>query len=255
MRNHQSNVAKTYGCVSTTALSLHVYHLSHTGVAYDVFASTNFHSNTVDQTVGLQIDNCASSHLSLSSNAQDDNEWPWRYTDIDEIEQMPRVIRSLSANVGYVGLDDDYFCFANPSLRVLSSIADDTHLSKVDPDSPSILEAYCGPSGSPAPPSSGSVGAGNTFAVIGSVLMNGKFKCNHTQCEYKMFSRPAELKRHHATTHAYQRPQHWCPSLGCERSMAIGSKAFSRKDKLKDHLRQMHGKTIRADGSVLQVEL
>jgi hypothetical protein len=96
---------------------------------------------------------------------------------------------------------------------------------------------------------------GDTFAVIGSVLMNGKFKYNHTQCEYKSFSRPAELKRHNITTHASQKSEHWCPILGCKRSMAMGIKAFPRKDKLKDHLRQMHGQALRADGSVLKVEL
>jgi hypothetical protein len=105
-----------------------------------------------------------------------------------------------------------------------------------------------------ATPSNGGVATGDTFAVIGSVLMNGKFKCDHAQCVYKMFSRPAELKRHHATTHASQRPQHWCPVSGCERGMATGTKAFSRKDKLKDHLRQMHGQGSRTSKQVDLIE-
>jgi hypothetical protein len=37
--------------------------------------------------------------------------------------------------------------------------------------------------------------------------------------------------------------------------MARGVKSFSRKDKLKDHLHQMHGQALRADGSLSQVEL
>jgi hypothetical protein len=87
-------------------------------------------------------------------------------------------------------------------------------------------------------------------AAIGSMLENGKFKCNHANCEYRTFSRPAELKRHHTTTHASRKPALWCPFAMCERSATIGAKSFPRKDKLKDHVRQKHGHDMRADGSV-----
>jgi hypothetical protein len=88
-------------------------------------------------------------------------------------------------------------------------------------------------------------------AAIGSMLENGKFKCNHANCEYRTFSRPAELKRHYTTTHASRKPALWCPFATCERSAIIGIKPFPRKDKLKDHIRQRHGHELRADGSVV----
>ncbi|KAF1833446.1 hypothetical protein BDW02DRAFT_500548 [Decorospora gaudefroyi] len=80
--------------------------------------------------------------------------------------------------------------------------------------------------------------------------MNGKFKCNRANCEHKTFNRPAELKRHHNTTHSVKKPEFWCPVSRCERSAHVRMKSFPRKDKLKDHVRLMHSEERHASGGV-----
>jgi hypothetical protein len=75
---------------------------------------------------------------------------------------------------------------------------------------------------------------------IGSVLSNGKFVCEAKGCESQTFARQAELRRHHTTLHAANKPDFWCQVPTCRRSMIGGGKAFHRKDKLAAHVRSMH---------------
>jgi hypothetical protein len=75
---------------------------------------------------------------------------------------------------------------------------------------------------------------------IGIVLNNGRYKCIRTACFRMSYNRPAELRRHYITKHALQRREFWCVEPSCERSVGIGNRPFHRKDKLRDHVRQMH---------------
>lgn len=75
---------------------------------------------------------------------------------------------------------------------------------------------------------------------IGSVLNNGKFMCDYERCAGQTFSRQAELRRHHTTIHAFNKPNFWCPHTSCRRSMSGGGEAFHRKDKLTAHIQSMH---------------
>ena len=54
----------------------------------------------------------------------------------------------------------------------------------------------------------------------------------------------ADLKRHHKSRHAPNRPEFFCNVDGCSRSKAggngIGGRTFTRKDKLEDHVRAVH---------------
>ena len=81
----------------------------------------------------------------------------------------------------------------------------------------------------------------DTVTNIGSVLNNGKFICDHMDCVGRTFTRQAELRRHHTTLHAANKPEFWCRVSTCRRSMGKGGKAFPRKDKLMAHVRSMHG--------------
>jgi hypothetical protein len=114
----------------------------------------------------------------------------------------------------------------------------------------SFSAASCEPSDDTVTASSNTAVLHDACAAIGSRVENDKFKCNHANCEHRTFSRSAELKRHHATTHAAHKQAHWCPFAMCERSAAIGIKSFPRKDKLKDHVRQKHGFRLGANGSL-----
>jgi len=80
----------------------------------------------------------------------------------------------------------------------------------------------------------------DNVARIGIVLANSKYKCNLLQCAHKTFNRPAELRRHHSTIHATQRPEFWCTVSSCTRSAAGGGEAFRRKYRLRDHMRKVH---------------
>jgi hypothetical protein len=80
----------------------------------------------------------------------------------------------------------------------------------------------------------------DVVARIGSVLSNGRFVCDAEGCEIQTFARQAELKRHHTTLHAANKPTFWCQVSTCRRSMTGGGKAFHRKDKLAAHVRSMH---------------
>jgi hypothetical protein len=78
--------------------------------------------------------------------------------------------------------------------------------------------------------------------AIGTVLYNGKFKCNMPmrRCSRATFGRMHELRRHYDTVHVAMR-QFWCVEPLCERTAAAGGKPFPRLDKLRDHERQKHG--------------
>lgn len=80
----------------------------------------------------------------------------------------------------------------------------------------------------------------DAVARIGSVLSNGKFVCDAEGCESKTFARQAELRRHHTTLHAANKPNFWCQVPTCRRSMNSGGEAFHRKDKLAAHVRSIH---------------
>jgi hypothetical protein len=77
--------------------------------------------------------------------------------------------------------------------------------------------------------------------VIGLILSNGKFKCRESRCHRRSYGRVAELRRHYDVAHAPTKPAFWCPVTACERSQGIGGRCFPRKDKLRSHLRSVHG--------------
>jgi hypothetical protein len=77
--------------------------------------------------------------------------------------------------------------------------------------------------------------------VIGSLHLDGRFKCPRPVCARKTFARQAELRRHYNTSHASQKPAYWCQAITCPRARANGGYAFTRKDKLMDHERKVHG--------------
>ena len=81
--------------------------------------------------------------------------------------------------------------------------------------------------------------ADDAVATIGSVLSDGEFVCDVEGCGNRVFTRPAELRRH-ATQHAANKPNFWCQVPTCRRSMIRGGTAFSRKDKLAAHVREWH---------------
>ncbi|KAH7110528.1 hypothetical protein B0J11DRAFT_586114 [Dendryphion nanum] len=80
----------------------------------------------------------------------------------------------------------------------------------------------------------------NGVARIGSVLDNGQFVCDDEVCAGRTFARQADLRRHHTTLHATDKPNFWCHVSLCRRSMGGGGEAFHRKDKLMAHVRSMH---------------
>ena len=64
---------------------------------------------------------------------------------------------------------------------------------------------------------------------------NGKFHCHAPDCK-AAFKSMADLKRHSAM-HCTNPVMHSCEKPGCDR---VGDNGFTRKDKLRDHLRQKH---------------
>jgi hypothetical protein len=77
--------------------------------------------------------------------------------------------------------------------------------------------------------------------IIGSLLKSGRIKCTSRRCVRRSFGRQAELRRHYHGAHAPVKLTHWCPVPLCERSSGAGGRPFHRKDKLRDHVRTMHG--------------
>jgi hypothetical protein len=75
--------------------------------------------------------------------------------------------------------------------------------------------------------------------VIGTLLMNGRFKCRESACNGVSFGRQAELRRHYGNTHS-KTHEFWCEVPLCDRSQVVGHYPFHRKDKLADHVRAMH---------------
>jgi hypothetical protein len=76
--------------------------------------------------------------------------------------------------------------------------------------------------------------------VIGSVMNNGRFKCAEHGCYRRSFGRQAELRRHYYGAHT-KKLAYWCEVVWCDRSQAIGTRPFPRKDKLMAHVRSIHG--------------
>ena len=64
----------------------------------------------------------------------------------------------------------------------------------------------------------------------------GKFGCQEERCTTttKTFT---DLKRHYASKHCKRSKKHACHHIGCKYS---GDNGFTRKDKLKSHLRNVH---------------
>ncbi|PVI02947.1 hypothetical protein DM02DRAFT_626332 [Periconia macrospinosa] len=77
---------------------------------------------------------------------------------------------------------------------------------------------------------------------IGLVLLNGTYICTDAACEgRRTYGRYTELKRHHASRHATDKPTFWCEADdSCPRSEAKGNRPFHRKDKLVSHVRTVH---------------
>jgi hypothetical protein len=67
------------------------------------------------------------------------------------------------------------------------------------------------------------------------------FQCCHRACSHTSFRRVYDVSRRHDSKHATARPQFWCTVGGCDRSAVVGDRPFPRKDKLKDHVRKVHG--------------
>jgi hypothetical protein len=80
----------------------------------------------------------------------------------------------------------------------------------------------------------------NLEVIIGSVMSNGRFKCAEHGCYRRSFGRQAELRRHYYGAHT-KKLAYWCEVAWCDRSQAIGTRPFPRKDKLRAHVRSMHG--------------
>jgi hypothetical protein len=76
--------------------------------------------------------------------------------------------------------------------------------------------------------------------VVGSVLKSRRLKCAKLTCG-RTFGRMAELRRHYNGTHVKKRGPYWCEEPLCKRSKGLGHRSFHRKDKLKDHVRMVHG--------------
>lgn len=83
-------------------------------------------------------------------------------------------------------------------------------------------------------------------AIIGTIRLSGKVVCQHLGCS-QSFGRPAELKRHHATSHAINKPDYWCRRPICDRSR-VGGRPFHRKDKMSEHERKVHHRGIHRKG-------
>jgi hypothetical protein len=89
----------------------------------------------------------------------------------------------------------------------------------------------------------------STDPIIGQVTLAGKFTCLDPACanDDLTFGRQADFKRHYENLHAGRSVEYFCPEAGCLRSRnASGGKkgrSFKgRKDKMKEHLRTVHGK-------------
>ncbi|KAH8723292.1 hypothetical protein GQ44DRAFT_570872, partial [Phaeosphaeriaceae sp. PMI808] len=67
-----------------------------------------------------------------------------------------------------------------------------------------------------------------------------KFMCDDERCAGRTFVRQADLRRHHTTLHATNKPNFWCHVALCRRNMSVGGEAFHRKDKLMAHIRSVH---------------
>lgn len=88
------------------------------------------------------------------------------------------------------------------------------------------------------------------------MTLSGKVKCLDRECADLIFGRPADFKRHYNNVHLRTRIEIFCRYDGCSRSRrpANGKKGKSfqnRKDKMEEHMRNMHeGKKRRREDDV-----
>jgi len=73
--------------------------------------------------------------------------------------------------------------------------------------------------------------------IIGTTRLRGSIRCQYLGCT-STFGRRTELRRHHRTLHAVQRPEFWCSEPSCGRSE--GGRPFHRSDKMREHERKKH---------------
>ncbi|KAH7082261.1 hypothetical protein FB567DRAFT_102971 [Paraphoma chrysanthemicola] len=71
------------------------------------------------------------------------------------------------------------------------------------------------------------------------------FRCVHPRCRVRPFRRPYEFERHYSNIHAAVKKEFWCPGPGCSRGN--GKRPFTRKDRMMDHARKVHGIEIRKE--------
>lgn len=96
--------------------------------------------------------------------------------------------------------------------------------------------------------------------VTGYVLASGKFKCSDSECAGLRFGRQADFRRHFTNAHAAKILEFFCPVRGCERSKnplkkSRGRSFGGRKDKMKEHVQNMHYKlSSRKRGRLLETD-
>lgn len=66
------------------------------------------------------------------------------------------------------------------------------------------------------------------------------FQCCNPTCGGITFGRWPDFTRHYNGIHATSPKVYWCAVEGCPRSEIVGDDPFTRKDKLKDHVKSMH---------------
>ncbi|KAJ4312860.1 hypothetical protein N0V84_009714 [Fusarium piperis] len=78
------------------------------------------------------------------------------------------------------------------------------------------------------------------------------FFCLHSGCKAKPFKRAADLQRHYRNAHVPEplKEQHFCDYSRCSRYR----EPFSRRDHLRDHLRQYHREDIPKRNAVIKKE-
>ena len=81
----------------------------------------------------------------------------------------------------------------------------------------------------------------STRIVIGTFRLNGDSKRQHLNY-HRSYSHLAERRRHYETQHSIVKPEYWCNVPLCERSVVLAGRPFHRVDKMREHVRMVHGK-------------
>lgn len=66
------------------------------------------------------------------------------------------------------------------------------------------------------------------------------FHCASPQCRKRTFARWYDFNRHYNGAHATEKTIFWCPMSGCSRSEGEGNHGFPRKDKMMNHVSNIH---------------